>query len=325
MDKVLHEKFIDIAKEKIWDKTNFAATLADLLCIKKEAIYRRLRGEVFFTFAEMVTIAKKLDISLDHVAGMVSPYRSHSFTLHVENYIRQEEVDYKMTADYIAAIRRAGSLPYSEFGYTITIIPLPFSIFHEPFYYLYILKWMYQTGNYNALFSEISFNERQKQMNAQLLREMMSVKYTYYIWDELFLTYMLNDISYFYSIHLMSNADMLLMKKEIEYFLNRLEKLAMQGAYSNGNKIDIYVSSLNFETTYYYLSSDVENISMITSFSVGALTSLEKSVCEKMKIWMQGLKRTSTLISCSAEKERIAFFEKQRMILRTFFDRHKLQ
>ncbi|MDR2765805.1 MAG: hypothetical protein LBB90_12360 [Tannerella sp.] len=324
MDKELHEKFIEIAKEKISDKANFASVLADLLSIKKEAIYRRLRGEVFFTFAEMATISKKLDISLDYVAGIVSPYRSYPFSLHVQDYVEQEEIDYKMTADYIAAIRRAGNLPYSEFGYIATIIPLHFAVFHEPFYYLYILKWMYQTSKYNPVpFSEISFNERQKKLNAQFLQEVMSIKYTYYIWDELFLTYMLNDINYFHSIHLMTDADMLLMKKEIEYFLKRLEKLAIQGAYNNGNKVDIYVSSLNFETTYYYLFSDIENISMISSFSVGAITSLEKSVCERMKAWVQGLKRTSTLISCSAEKERIAFFETQRMTLKTFFDHYE--
>ncbi|MDR1455102.1 MAG: hypothetical protein LBJ01_05570 [Tannerella sp.] len=325
MDKELHEKFIEIAKEKISDKTNVASVLADLLSIKKEAIYRRLRGEVFFSFAEMVIIGRKLDISLDHVAGMVSPYRSHLFFLHVENFVEQEEIDYRMTADYIASIRRAGSLSYSEYGYTTTIIPLHFSVFHEPFYYLYILKWMYQTENYSTLlFSEISFSERQKKLNAQFLQEVMAIKYTYYIWDELFLTYMLNDINYFYSIHLMSDADMRLMKKEIEYFLTRLEKLAVQGAYPNGNKVEIYVSSLNFETTYYYLSSDIESISMISSFSVGAVTSLEKSVCEQMKTWMHALKRTSTLISCSADKDRISFFEKQRMTLNTFFDRHNL-
>jgi hypothetical protein len=325
MDKELHEKFIEVAKEKISDKTNFAAMLADLLSIKKEAIYRRLRGEVFFTFSEMVIVARRLDISLDYIAGMASPYRSHLFYLHVENYARLEEVDYKMTEDYIAAIRRAGSLPYSEFGYATTVIPLHFSLFHEPFYFLYILKWFYQTGKYNArVFSDISFNERQKKMNAQFLQEVMSIKYTYYIWDELFLTYMLNDINYFYSIHLMSDADMLLMKKEIEYFLTRLEKLAIQGAYSNGNKVDIYVSNLNFETTYYYLSSDIENISMISSFSVGAATSVEKAACEQMKTWIQALKRTSTLISCSAEKERISFFEKQRTSLKKFFDRFEL-
>ncbi|MDR2041758.1 MAG: hypothetical protein LBP98_05510 [Tannerella sp.] len=324
MDKELHEKFIEIAKEKTSDKTNFASLLADILSIKKEAIYRRIRGEVFFTFAEIVSIAKKLDISLDYVGGMVSPYRSHPFSLHVQNYINQEEIDYRMTRDYIAAIRRAASLSYSEFGYTTTIIPMHFSIFHEPFYYLYILKWLYLSGHYNALFSEISFDERQKKQNAQFLQAVMAIKYTYYVCDKLFLTYMLNDINYFHSIRLMSDADMLLMKKEIEYFLIRMEKLAIQGAYNNGNKVDIYVSDLHFETTYYYLASDIENISMISSFSVGAVTSLEKSVCGQMRTWMQGLKRTSTLISCSAEKERISFFGKQRAILKAFFDKHNM-
>jgi hypothetical protein len=318
VDRELHERFIEVAKEKISDKTGLASLLADILSIKKEAVYRRLRGEVFFTFAEIVTVAKKLDISLDNIMGMITPYRSHLLHLHVEDYFKQEEVDYRMTLDFISAIRRAGSLPYSEFGYATTIIPLHFSVFHESFYYLYILKWMYLSGSSNTRrFSDIVFNERQKKANQQFLQQAMSIKYTYFIWDERFLTYMLNDIKYFHHIRLMSDEDVSQLKKEIEYFLNRLEKLAVQGSYSNGNKVDLYVSSLNFETTYYYLSSEIETISMISSFSVGAVTSLEKAVCEKMKTWMQGLKRTSTLISCSDEKERIMFFEKQRTLLKT--------
>ena len=36
----------------------------------KEAIYRRLRGEVPFTFQEAAVISKELGISLDRIAGV---------------------------------------------------------------------------------------------------------------------------------------------------------------------------------------------------------------------------------------------------------------
>jgi hypothetical protein len=322
LDQTLHDTFLEVLKDKIPDKPEIANILAEMLSIKKEAVYRRLRGDVYFTFAEITTIARQLNISLDYVAGLVSPYRSHLFHLHVLDYFDTNETDYKMTTDYIAAIKAAGQAPYSEYGFATTTIPLHFSLFHEAIYYLYILKWMYQFGGPEKVcpYSEIVFSERQKALNRQYLQEVTAVKYTYYIWGEFFLVYLINDIKYFHSIRLLSNDEVIFLKKEIEYFLDHMEKMTIQGAYANGNKVEIFVSSLNFETTYHYLSSDDIHISMISSFTLNATTSLEKEVCDKVKIWMQSLKRTSTLISCSAEKERVLFFEKQRKILKESFE-----
>lgn len=46
-------------KEKMPTGTNLANTLMDILYIGKEAIYRRLRGEVPFTLAEAAVISRK--------------------------------------------------------------------------------------------------------------------------------------------------------------------------------------------------------------------------------------------------------------------------
>ena len=41
----------------------------DILYLGKEATYRRLRGEVPFTFAEVATISQHMGISLDKIVG----------------------------------------------------------------------------------------------------------------------------------------------------------------------------------------------------------------------------------------------------------------
>ena len=61
---------IEAAKEKMPTGTNLANTLMDILYIGKEAIYRRLRGEVPFTLAEAAVISRKLGISLDKMIGV---------------------------------------------------------------------------------------------------------------------------------------------------------------------------------------------------------------------------------------------------------------
>ena len=67
---VLNTNLIEVMKEKIPDGGNLANTLMDILYIGKEAVYRRLRGEVPFTLNEASIISKKLGVSLDQIVGI---------------------------------------------------------------------------------------------------------------------------------------------------------------------------------------------------------------------------------------------------------------
>ena len=66
MQNELNTSLIEAVKEKLPLKENLANLLIDTLYIGKEAIYRRLRGEVPFTLEEAALISRKLGVSLDN-------------------------------------------------------------------------------------------------------------------------------------------------------------------------------------------------------------------------------------------------------------------
>lgn len=68
MQNELNTSLIEAVKEKLPLKENLANLLIDTLYIGKEAIYRRLRGEVPFTLEEAALISRKLGVSLDNVS-----------------------------------------------------------------------------------------------------------------------------------------------------------------------------------------------------------------------------------------------------------------
>ena len=75
MQNELNTSLIEAVKEKLPLKENLANLLIDTLYIGKEAIYRRLRGEVPFTLEEAALISRKLGVSLDNVIVSVPmPY-----------------------------------------------------------------------------------------------------------------------------------------------------------------------------------------------------------------------------------------------------------
>ncbi|MCC8096197.1 MAG: hypothetical protein LIP05_13080, partial [Tannerellaceae bacterium] len=68
---ILYDNFLQTLKEKIPQKAVLANTLAQILSIEKEAVYRRLRREVLFTFSEVAIISHYLGISIDFIVGSV--------------------------------------------------------------------------------------------------------------------------------------------------------------------------------------------------------------------------------------------------------------
>ena len=69
MKNAVVNELISTMREVTPKEGNLANVLMDILCMSKEAIYRRLRGEVAFTFSEVAIIAGELGISLDKIIG----------------------------------------------------------------------------------------------------------------------------------------------------------------------------------------------------------------------------------------------------------------
>ena len=76
---------IEAMKEKLPLKGQLADMLMDTLYIGKEAVYRRLRGEVPFTLQESALISRKLGISLDKIIGL--SFKSNAmFNINIVDY-----------------------------------------------------------------------------------------------------------------------------------------------------------------------------------------------------------------------------------------------
>lgn len=314
LNKQLHEKFLVKLKQRIPERGRLSRFLIDALCIEKEAVYRRLRGEVQFTLAEAAVIARKLHISIDDIFSIAAKYRGYPFRLYGYNFFNMTEADYAIAEQYLSVIRMAVNDPHSEFGYGSRIVPLHFSASYKRIFRLYMLRWLYQFDDPGATlpYAQVVIPARFQAYHDEFTEEVQKVKHTYFVWDDLLMYYMANDIRYFYRIGIMTDEDVALLKEELLQFLKDLESLASKGHYKTGNKVEIYVSNLNFEATYTYLYSENVQLSMMTAFSLSALTSLEAEACERMRTWIHSLKRTSTLISTCSEIDKAHFFKKQR-------------
>lgn len=315
----LYDNLLNAIKEKFPLKTNMVSALVDLLCIEKEAVYRRLRGEVAFTFAEIVTIANAFGISLDNIVGAVTA-KSRPFQLKLVDFLHPVEIDYDMLDQYIDILSLAREDDMSELIDCTNILPQQLYMKYTYISRFYLFKWLYQCGKPGKTkrFDEIKATDRFAEMQIATVEESRYIRNSYYILDPLIFHYLVNDINYFMSINLLNTDDIKHLKDELMELLDELETLAARGSFEDtGNKVFIYISSVNFDTSYWCVQVNNYRISMIKTFILSSVASLDEGTYVKLRKWLRALIRSSIMISVSGERQRIAFFKAQRELIQS--------
>lgn len=314
---LIHEKLVGAIREKIPHKATLTNTLADLLCMEREAVYRRMRGDVSFSFSEVAAISNKLGISLDNLMGAHS-VKSRPYQLSLVEYIDPMEDDYKMWILYNERLKEAREDPASCNVECMNVLPSIFLLDYKYITRFYLFKWYNQYGHSENTVHFRHIESADKLLAIQRITAMESqhIKRTIYIWDPLIFQYIVNDIQYYSSVRLIDPEEVQQLKQELLVFMDKMELMASRGEYpETGNSIQFYISNINFDTSYSYLEAKNLRISIIRAFILNSVVSLDEKAYEIFRNCMQSLLKSSTMISVSGEKQRILFFEKQRQII----------
>jgi len=312
--KIIHNRFLEEITKHIPEKVKRSNILADILSIEKEAVYRRLRGEVPFTFHEIAVISNKLNISIDNITGITSE-KSRPFQLKLTDYVNSFDIDYKMIEEYIDVLDTTKD-ENSEIIEATNLMPQSIAYKSDLLGKFYIFKWHYHYNQFDQTFENFELSKRLITLMNRISSASKKCYKTIYIWDPLLIQYLINDIHFVYRMHLISKANLDILKHELHGIINYIEQIAQKGAFTETNKeVNIYISSVNLDTSYTYIGSPKHQLSMIKAFILSGIASFDKKTIEKTKNWIQSLKRTSTQISICGEKQRISFVDKQRKLI----------
>jgi len=309
---LLNHNIVEALKGILPKDIHIVRFLMDTLHLGKEAIYRRLRNDVVFSFAEVYSIAKKLNVSLDYLIHSSSE-SNIVYELRHQQYYDLKEDDYNTFRQFERIIKYAAEDPLSRFEISHNLFP---QLLAQIFYYLSkynSFKWVYQNRNaYHVKpFKQIEHPLDLFLMHKKNNMETMKIKNTSYIWDSTIIETIVREIKYFKSINLLDNEDVGLLKKDLHDFLYLADDLAQEGKFETGNKLDIYISSTASDAAYSYIDSSSFKVSFIGVFDLHYMISTDIRAIEKAKEKISALKRVATLISGSGEVERITFFAKQ--------------
>lgn len=237
-----NSELIKAMNEKLPNGTNLANTLIDMLYLGKEAVYRRLRGEVPFTLAEAAMISQKMGVSLDKLAG-TNVYSNAIFDLNIIRQTDPLETYYSIVDNYVKIFRDLNHDPSSELCTSSNMIPQTFYLKYELLSKFRMFKWIYQFEKIDIEkhFEDIEIVDKLLEKQREFVRESQEFQHTEYIWDNKLFIYLINDIKYFASVHLISQEYVQKLKKELLQLLNELEEIATRETFKTGREVCIYI------------------------------------------------------------------------------------
>lgn len=316
-DIELNESFLTALKDKYPKQSMLIAAVEEILQIERESVYRRIKGNVQFSIREMGILAKHLGISIDNLI-VDDPTIVTQLDILSPRVEKSMDVLVKRMGSYLDKVIKTANLPDSEMGSLYTQLPIELFLPYEN-----LSKFMYYTWGLYYVGPEKYRNYSTWKIPDNFLNYHSVIMDAYhkfnkilYICEESIVWDLVHYIRYLAAAGLIGSDDIVKLKKDLHLMLNDLEKLVSTGGPpDNTDKIEFYVSQVKVGITYTYLWSKDYWGSFIATTPVVSPICENLNSCQKVMQWIRSLKKVSTLISGSGDKERILFFKEHHGIV----------
>ena len=316
MDSQIQKNLIETIRRKVPQEQNLATYLADKLALGRESVYRRLRGEICFTFEEVATLSLDLGFSVDNIIG-TRKNENALFNIHMLQSSDYFDIYTSKMLEYGEMFRKMSTHPNTKARVSINTLPYYMHINYENLSRFRIYKWLHQNQKVgsNEKFAEFELPEKIRETHKLFYEDIQKLPDITIIMDGNIFWSVAKDIEYFLKRGLLSKDDMLVLQKELLDIINSLEEITTEGVNKNGTKVSIYISSVDLEASYLHFENDEREFSQVRVFSISAIDSDNEGLCRIQKEWIESLKKYSVLISKSGEVQRYEYMNRQREIL----------
>lgn len=314
MKSKLNEAIISTIKTRLPDGEQVAPFLMDLLFLGKEAIYRRLRGDVVFTFDEIAAISSKLGFSIDRIAGLKQSGRVFfDGNQHLSESLADTYCN--ILSDHAFFFEEMCKSKEVVGHFVHNRLPFAFSIYLENLSKFRYYKWMHLSNGFDAvpLMSEITVPANilalQKKWSEQISTQKV---HSTYIFDNNIFATLCRDINYFHKSNLVSAEEVVFIQGELLFLMDFFEESSRTGTAPSGADFLLYITPFDLSANYLSLEFDNNVACYIQIYHITHLRSFDLQICKSQKQWIDQLKRYSVFITQSGEMLRSAYFKKQR-------------
>jgi hypothetical protein len=286
--------------------------LMDLLDISRESVYRRMRGEIAFSFEEIAKLSQELNFMIDPVIGINSE-KSICFYLREDTSIDEEQNFLAMLENYYKIVESISQASKGEMIASVNRLPLLLLIEFDNLFRFFYYKWIHQSLQIpvNHSFSEIMVSsDIMKLRDKFIFKSKTFDNKTFICCRNIFLT-IVREIQYYHCRNLISKEDVLVLKKELIELLNNMKLVMQRGIDDAGRMYNLYFSLLDIEMNTTYATYDGNYSSQYWIYSVNSIIIKNHNICLMHKKWLESLRKSAILITQSNEKLQLEFINKQ--------------
>lgn len=312
----LQATLINIIKDKIGSEDSIGRSLADVLSLSQDAVYRRYRGETPFNIYEIQKICNYYGISFDSLMDI----KKNKVTF---DYNSLKEYDFSLDSyveGILEGIKQVKLLSNPHIVLTVKDTPL-FQLLNFP--HLFRFKLYFWAKTYLNIddfkgeqFAYEKISEKTFNTGKEVLQIYNSIP-SKEVYDVDFLKGFIRQIQYYYNAYLFKDPTFALkLLDEALRLINHLKAQAVIGKKfmfgthppASGNDFEMYLNETsNSDSTYIFKSNDKTGLFISHNMMNYLKTSDDNYVEETVSI-VDKLISNSSLISIVNEKERNSFF-----------------
>jgi hypothetical protein len=308
MYKQIEQNLVGLLMDKIPTNVKAASFLMDFLGLKREAAYRRLRGETSFSVEEIIRLSMELGVSLDRAI--------------VQNEQIQNEQNQDDEGQFLASLDRLNKL-FSQSGQNHVHIAInsfdPVLLVHFDMLFKFsYYRWLHHSRQVPSIinFSQIVIPPRAKQLQEQLCASMTQLYKTSIILDNNVFLSLIKDVKYSYIKHLITEQEKELLKEDLFGLVDLYQQFAEIG-YLGSNALSIYQSPhLSIDTNFGLLCSANNNHSIYRLNGVHEIVVNNSKNFDLLKSEFIFFENRAVNITQSNEIIRLEFFNQQRQYIR---------
>ena len=287
--------------------------LMESLDISKQSAYRKIKGEIPFSFDQIAKLSSELNFSIDEIVGSdnnkYSLYRLQKANSDPEKIFRQ------MLDRYLAALMIQYERKDSGIIQTMNRISFLSGIYFDNLFRFFYYRWRHQMSEVplDYYFADVALPAETILLCTRIKEYLPIVNNNTYIFDYDTFKNTLIEIQYYHKRKLVNNEELSLIKKELHELINYTEVVIRNGKlpYSDA-KFYYYISSVPIETNSVFFWYDGIEESHFLIYSANYIDSSNTYACELHKKWLASLKKYSVFTTNSNEELQSSYCKKLR-------------
>ncbi len=297
----LAEKINEFVANKLITKEQ----LADLLCISKDSLFRRLRGETDFSLNDAVAIAHKFNVSIDAMyAGATGQiiFRTKEFA---STGTAVDTVD-KYVETLVTDFKQLQQAKYLDLYYAAKDLPL-FCFFAQPLLTSFKLYFWHITlfgGEAKRQMYNPKWLPKSTVANAALLYQMYQTADSIEIWNFETINSTLHQILYCIDTGLVTYIDAHDLLNAMDEFVDELGNSATVGKKDGKGKLTMYLNEILLLDNSVLFDIGIAKVFYQPYQTLNFINTSDVEFTNKQLQWFQKQLQKSTIISSEQQKDR---------------------